>query len=356
MAIIDKPTDHFNTVLYTGNSNVTQTISGVGFQPDLTWIKNRDNVEYHHLADVVRGANKFIHSNATDVERTGSRNNGYNTMAFTADGFSLTNPTAQDSELNFGSRTYASWNFKAGGTAVSNTDGSITSSVSANTTSGFSIVSWVGNQTAGASCGHGLGVAPSMIIKRRRNGDGADYWYVYHKSLGNSNSIYLNATDASGASGAWNSQTPTSSVFYHGSSIRENGGNMIAYCFADVKGFSKFGSYVGNNSANGTFVYTGMKPAFVMIKNSTTAPTSWVIQDTKRSSSSGGNPADKRLLPNATTAEATDSAIDLLSNGFKIRSTGSWTNDSANTYIYLAIAEQPFVTSTTNGSIPATAR
>jgi hypothetical protein len=359
MAIIDKPTDHFNTVLYTGNSNVTQTISGVGFQPDLTWIKNRDNVEYHHLADVVRGANKFIHSNATDVERTGSKSNGYNTMAFTADGFSLTNPTAQDSELNFGSRTYASWNFKAGGTAVSNTDGTITSSVSANTTSGFSIVSYTGNATSGATVGHGLGVAPKLILVKSRSN--TYNWCVYAKSANSGNGqnggFYLNLTDAwFSDSGFWNNTTASASTFTLGSGFAVNGSGatFIAYCFADVKGFSKFGSYTGNGSADGTFVYTGFKPAFVIMKRSDSAD-SWLMKDSVRDSY---NLANKRIFANYSVAEdsSVNGSIDILSNGFKQRGSDTLTNASGGTYIYLAIAEQPFVTSTANGSIPATAR
>jgi hypothetical protein len=356
MAIIDKPTDHFNTVLYTGNSNVTQTISGVGFQPDLTWIKNRDNVEYHHLADVVRGANKFIHSNATDVERTGSKSNGYNTMAFTADGFSLTNPTAQDSELNFGSRTYASWNFKAGGTAVSNTVGDITSSVSANTTAGFSIVSYTGTG-ANATVGHGLGVAPKMIIIKNR--DSAENWIVGGSNIttGWTGYLALNLTDdITTASNIYQNTVPTSSFFYIGDSGKVNGSThkMIAYCFAEVKGFSKFGSYTGNGSADGTFVYTGFKPAFVIMKRSDSAD-SWLMKDSVRDSY---NLANKRIFANYSVAEdsSVNGSIDILSNGFKQRGSDTLTNASGGTYIYLAIAEQPFVTSTANGSIPATAR
>jgi hypothetical protein len=359
MAIIDKPTDHFNTVLYTGNSNVTQTISGVGFQPDLTWIKNRDNVEYHHLADVVRGANKFIHSNATDVERTGSKSNGYNTMAFTADGFSLTNPTAQDSELNFGSRTYASWNWKAGGTAVSNTDGSITSSVSANTTSGFSIVSYTGTGAVG-DIGHGLGSTPKMIIKKRRNG--ADAWNVWHESLGDgSKALYLNTTNATDTNANYASNVPTSSLFYVGtdSQINASGGTYIAYCFAEVKGFSKFGSYTGNGSADGTFVYTGFKPAFVLVKNTQEAAAEWRIIDNKRSDAGGFNLIDKTLDSNNSDAELDAGStwiVDFLSNGFKWRINTATVNAVGENHIYMAFAEQPFVTSTANGSIPATAR
>ena len=346
-ATINKPSLQFNTKLYTGNNNVTQTISGVGFQPDFTWIKCRSDAEFNHLADAVRGANKFLHSNNTDAERTGSRSSGYNTMAFTADGFSLTNPTATNDELNFGSRTYASWNWKANGSGVANTAGTISSTVSANTTSGFSIVSYT--YTSGSvTVGHGLGVAPSMIIVKARSV--ADNWRVYHKSLGNSAFIPFTTAAQTTGSTAWNSTSPTSSVFSLGS-FWGGTDTHIAYCFADVKGFSKFGSYTGNGSTDGTFVYTGFKPAFVMFKNTNAGSTNWTIVDNKRNTF---NPETQWLYANASDAEIDPSApSDFLSNGFKLRTTGSYANTSSQTYIYMAFAEQPLVGT---NNIPATAR
>jgi hypothetical protein len=348
---IDKSDDYFNTVLYSGDNASDRAITGVGFQPDFVWIKNRNNTNNHLLQDSVRGLNLLV-SNSTAAEQDVSSA----FKSFDSDGFTITEEASW--EYNNSGKTYASWNWKAGGTAVSNTDGDIASSVSANQDAGFSIVTYTGTG-ANATVGHGLGAAPRFIITKRL--DSGSAWFAYSEAIPNMNTGFMTFNE-DGAftvnSTIWNNTSPTSSVVSIGTSpsINASSGRFVLYCFAEKQGFSKFGSYTGNGSADGTFVYTGFKPAFVMIKNSTTAPTSWVIQDTKRSSSSGGNPADKRLLPNASTAEATDSAIDLLSNGFKIRSTGSWTNDSANTYIYLAIAEQPFVTSTTNGSIPATAR
>jgi hypothetical protein len=343
---IDKGSEYFNTVLYTGNSGL-QTITGVGFQPDLVWFKSRSGTYDHALLDAVRAGSPplYLSSNTTAAEAiTG----GGESMTYNSDGFTFNgNPT----RINFSGETYVAWNWLGANTTVSNTDGSITSTVSANTTSGFSIVSWAGNQTAGASCGHGLGVVPKMIIKRRRNGDGADDWYVYTSMTGNSNSLYLNNTSASAASGAWNSQTPTSTVFYHGSSIRENGNNMIAYCFAEVKGYSKMGSYIGNGSSDGTFVYTGFKPAFVMVKQTNTVRY-WVMFDNKRD---GFNPTNRPLFPNASDQESNSVNYyhDILSNGFKWRTNSTIMNESGGNYIYMAFAENPFVTST---GIPTTAR
>jgi hypothetical protein len=350
MAIIDKPDLHFNTLTWTGDGSSSRDITGVGFQPDLVWGKCRNSAVSHAIYDSVRGASNLLSSNSTSAEGSNPALN-----AFISDGFTVNS----DSYLNLNANTYVGWNWKAGGTAVSNTAGSITSSVSANTTAGFSIVSYTGNGTGNSTIGHGLGAIPKFIIVKNRSATGS--WGTKnpaYNSPADPKVLYFDTGAADSSQNVWGTSASfTTLTFTVGdwSGSNTSSQNYIAYCFADTS-MIKAGSYVGNNSANGTFVYTGFKPAFVMIKNSTTAPTSWVIQDTKRSSSSGGNPADKRLLPNASTAEATDSAIDLLSNGFKIRSTGSWTNDSANTYIYLAIAEQPFVTSIANGSIPATAR
>jgi hypothetical protein len=351
---IDKSNDYFNTIIYTGNNNQSQTISGVGFQPDWIWIKNSDNTEWHHLMDAVRGDNKFLHTNTTGAESTGNRGNGHNALAFTSDGFSITNATQQDGDLNFGSRPYPTWCWKAGGSPSSNTDGSITSSVSANTTSGFSIVSYTGTGAVG-DIGHGLGSTPKMIIKKRRNG--ADAWNVWHESLGDgSKALYLNTTNATDTNANYASNVPTSSLFYVGtdSQINASGGTYIAYCFAEVKGFSKFGSYTGNGNADGTFVYTGFKPAFVLLKSSSSGAVGWITHDNKRI---GFNPNNYYVEPNNTNAESADTdKILLLSNGFKLISTSTSWNASSATYIYMAFAEQPFVTSTANGSIPATAR
>jgi hypothetical protein len=337
---IKKPSEYFNTNLYSGNSS-TQSLTGVNFQPDFTWIKERNGVEHHYLFDAVRGVTNFIYSNLSN----GEASNANSLTAFDSDGFSLGNYA----DINESGKTYASWNWKADGTAVSNTDGDITSSVSANTTSGFSIVSWTGTG-ATATVGHGLGVAPSVIIPKNRTDTGTD-WYTYWKALGNTNAIRLNTTGASAATGIWNNTSPTSSVF----SVIDNpvcnasGKSYIAYCFAEIKGFSKFGSYTGNNSSDGPFIYTGFKPAWVLIKQ-TNSSNIWELFDNKRSPF---NLVDDYLSPDTSDAETTGSSqnLDFLSNGFKPRSSGSGLNGSGSSYIYMAFAEQPLV-----GDNPATAR
>jgi len=339
---IKKSTEHFNTKLYTGNGS-TQSITGVGFQPDFVWLKQRSSgVYYHRLQDSIRGAGKPIYSNRTDAEGDFGTGTTGSIRTFDTDGFSI----GSDTGSNENNTTMVSWNWKANGTGVSNTDGSITSTVSANTTSGFSIVSYTGNETTGATVGHGLSSTPKMIILKNRNS--TDDWVVYHESLGNTQSIRLNLTNASATTPAsFNNTSPTSSVFTLGDWTGVNGSSMIAYCFAEKKGFSKFGSYVGNGSTDGTFVYTGFKPAFVIFKN-TTNTNNWSIRDNKRDSFNAG---DSNLFANLSDAESSSNDIDFLSNGFKLRNAGGNWNTSGNTYIYMAFAAEPLV-----GDNPATAR
>jgi len=344
MSIINKPNEYFNTVLYTG-TGATQSITGVNFTPDLTWIKGRSGATNHALYDVARGTTKDIGSNLDTAETTQAT--GLTT--FGTDGFTV----GALAKLNTSSATYSSWNWKAGGTAVSNTDGSITSSVSANTTAGFSIVSYATAVDWGAqTIGHGLGVVPKMIIAKNR--DTAVYWTVYHESMGNLVQIKLNTTEASVASDSWNYTTPTSSVFSVGATTANNepNKNIIAYCFADVKGYSKFGSYTGNGSADGTFVHLGFSASFFMLKR-TDAVAGWTMFDNKRNTTY--NPHIHWLIASANSAEDTDATggIDFTANGVKIRSSFGSRNASGGTYIYMAFAENPFVTST---GIPATAR
>jgi hypothetical protein len=345
---IDKPDEYFNTVLYTG-TGATQSITGVGFQPDWVWIKERSaSASDHNLSDAVRGAGKALFSNTSGAEYDYGTGTGGNLRSFDSDGFSL----GTASQTNDNGTTFVSWNWLAANGTVSNTAGSITSTVSANTTSGFSIVSYTGNATAGATIGHSLGTTPSMIIAKRRSG--IEDWAVYHKSMGASKYINLNTTTAEQSSTSrWNGTEPTSSVFSVNTheSVNASGDTYIAYCFAEKKGFSKFGSYTGNGSADGTFVYTGFKPAFVMVKQTNTTRY-WAMFDNKRL---GYNPTNRPLFPNASDQES-DSVNyyhDILSNGFKWRTNSNIMNESGGTYIYMAFAENPFVTST---SIPTTAR
>jgi hypothetical protein len=343
MAIIDKPTDHFNTVLYTG-TGASLANTGVGFQPDFTWIKGRSGATEHVLTDSVRGVTIELSSNDTGADETVAQG----LTAFGTDGFTV----GTDGSYNTSSATYASWNWKAGGTAVSNTAGTITSSVSANTTSGFSVVTYTG-VTGNYTVGHGLtGMTPKMVIVKSR--DSARNWVAYHHAMGANNWIYPNLNlPKSPDVNYWNNSHPTSSVFsISNTNYPENnadGEDYVAYCFADVKGFSKFGSYVGNGSADGTFVYTGFKPAFVLIKV-TSGANNWYLLDNKRNSY---NVVNHELYPDLSDAEATRDIADFLSNGFKLRITSGGYNGSGSSYIYMAFAEQPFVTST---GVPTTAR
>ena len=339
---IKKPTDYFNTLDYNGNGS-NRSIIDVGFQPDWVWLKRRDQASFHYIFDSIRGVQKKISSNSTAAETTVSTS----LTSFDSDGFGL----GTEGDVNESGGTYVSWNWLASNTTASNTDGSITSTVSANTTSGFSIVSYT-STGSNATVGHGLGEAPAMIIFKRRSGD-TENWVVYHKSLGATKHLKLNLTDAENTSSErFNNTEPTSSVFSLGISGDVNGGTspFIAYCFAEKKGFSKFGSYTGNGNADGTFVYTGFKPAFTMIKRTDTT-SDWNIMDNKRAVSF--NPNTKELYANSSQAEATGGQTirDFLSNGFKLRGTSGGTNASGGTYIYMAFAEEPLV-----GDNPATAR
>jgi len=350
---IKKPSDYFNTVLHTGNNSSGRTFTGYGHQPDFIWTKVRDSANYNHtFVDSVRGGDKMLATNSTAIEDAGSHGiiTSWNSDGVTwIDGTNGTYPRLYYNDNgSLGGDDYVNWSWKAGGTAVSNTDGSITSSVSSNPTSGFSVVTYTSNGTSGATVGHGLGVAPSMIIVKRRNS--AEDWGVGHQSLTWNNFLRLNTTGASSASaGLWNNTAPDSDKFTLGNSGISNNGSgttMVAYCFADVKGFSKFGSYVGNGSTDGTFVYTGFKPAMVIMKRTDVAQ-SWIMFDNKRDTY---NEATKVLYPNLTNADDANN-LDLLSNGFKPRSASSFTNGTSNNYIYMAFAEQPLV-----GDNPATAR
>ena len=343
--IINKSTEHFNTKLYSGTGS-TNAITGVGFQPDWVWIKARDHTYSHHLQDAVRGTGKDLYSNLTDAEYS----NANSLTTFGADGFTV----GSDNGVNNGLKTYVSLNWLGANGTASNTDGSITSTVSANTTSGFSIVSYTGNGTAGATVGHGLGVAPSMVIAKCRTADAG--WPVFHTSLGGSNFVRLNQTSASASNSVmWNNTTPSSTVVTLGGcdETNNNTGGSVMYCFAEIEGYSKFGSYTGNASTDGPFIYTGFKPSWVMIKRIDGA-NGWTIYDSVRNPS---NVVEKQLMANSSGAEEADAAHnaarDYLSNGFKIRETGNDVNVNGSSYLYMAFAENPFVTSTGK---PVTAR
>ena len=339
---INKSSEHFNTKLYTGNGNAGNGITGVGFQPDFTWIKNRDGAYWHQTYDAVRGASAgALYTNQTAAQDYMS---GNGLASFNSDGFTV---NANDG-CNGNGQGLVAWNWKAGATQT--LGGGATATVKANTTSGFSIVSWTG--TAGnILVSHGLGAVPKMIIVKNRSI--TQEWAVYHASLGGTKYLELNQTGAEGtASNRWNSSNPDATHFIVSSdaSVNGSGNSMIAYCFAEKQGFSKFGSYLGNGNANGAFVYTGFKPAFVMIKNATTASTSWTMCDNKRA---GYNASNYRLSPDNSDVESTSNAWEMYSNGFKMTSTGSRVNTSSNNYIYMAFAEAPLVGT---NNVPCTAR
>jgi len=346
---IDDPTIYFNTKLYTGNATDDTTISGVGFQSDWTWIKSRGDASWHQVTDSVRGAGNVISTNSN-----GAESNFSSLKSFNSDGFVL----SDNSNFNGNGVTFASWNWKAGGSASSNSDGSITSSVSASTTAGFSIVKFTASGSGDETVGHGLGgVKPKMVITKGL--DASSPWNTYNENLHSSapedyylalNSTNASSSDSPGVFGAG----MTSSVIGVGVGVGfTSGEDYIAYCFAEKKGYSKFGSYTGNGNADGTFVYTGFKPAWVMIKRTTGSVYNWIIFDNKRNTF---NVIDDRLRANTNDAEQTGSSthiLDFVSNGFKIRSSNSAIGGGGDPYIYLAFAENPFVTST---GIPTTAR
>jgi len=329
---IDKPTDYFNTKLYTGNGG-TQSITGVGFQPDLVWMKSRSVAGAHHLVnDVVRGADKGIFTNLTNAEITRG------VSSFDSDGFSFDDNAGGDGNASGSSQV--AWNWLGANGTASNSDGSITSTVSANTTAGFSIVSYTGTGS-NLTAGHGLGsVVKMFFVKELSN---ANSWEVYHVSQGAGKNAQLNTTAAfeSAGSSRWNSTAPTSTTISIGtdSGVNRSSSNYIAYCFAEKKGYSKFGSYTGNGNADGTFVYTGFKPAFVMLKRSSNT-SDWYMFDNKRE---GYNVDNDEIYANLSNVEDTADRLDILSNGFKMRTTGGNLNGSGETFIYMAFAESPFV-------------
>jgi hypothetical protein len=347
---INKHTDYFNTKLYTGNGTNPTSITGVGFQPDWLWIKRRDATGGHNLYDVVRGNTKRLESHGDGAEATTS-----DISSFDSDGF-----TVNTTGVNTSSATYVAWNWKAGNSSGStNNDGSVTSTVSANTTAGFSIVKWTGNGTNDATIGHGLGVAPKLIIVK--NTTDAVNWRVWHTSLSANNITFLNTNQAEmtpAAQGNGYIKTVGTSTFstYAGGTddngVNGNGDAMIAYCFAEKSGYSKFGSYTGNGNADGPFIYTGFKPAWLMVKRTNTTE-NWYMKDNKRDPYNEMN--QSALYANGSAAEDTGGAWlrgDALSNGFKIRINDTSSNGSGSTYIYMAFG-QSLVGS---NNIPCTAR
>jgi hypothetical protein len=337
--MIDDGSQYFNTVLWTGNATDDRSITGVGFAPDFVWTKERSSTSSHVVHDTTRGATYTLIPNQNASESVQADI----LKAFESDGFQIGTSGA----INENSQTYVGWNWKAnGGTTSSNTDGTKTTTVQTSQTSGFSIVTYNG-LTNGQTIGHGLGATPEMIIFKRRDAVGS--WHTWHQGLGDGyNYIYLNSTSAKQNDAyEYISNIGSSTVQLQGSSTFTN--DTIGYFFRGVEGYSKFGKYTGNGSTDGTFVYTGFRPAFVLIKR-TTGTEDWIIYDSVRDTF---NAVDSFLKPNISDAEGTASYGDLLSNGFKARNTFAPLNASGEPHIYMAFAENPFVTS---GGVPVTAR
>ena len=355
---IDDPSAHFTTTLYTGSSNtgheVTNDANAGDFKPDWLWIKNRSGTHgtrSHELMDSNRGANKALESDDIEAEFTRSGTNSFNTNGFTV---------GDDLGVNSSASPSVAWQWKAnGGTTSSNSDGDITATVQANTTAGFSIVTYTGNGNASAqTVGHGLGAECKVVIAKSRS-IGDESWRVFHESASQSGggNLFLNGTSALDTSDPARITSTNTTTFtldgYHSTydALNENSATYLAYCFAEKQGYSKMGSYTGNANSDGTFVYTGFKPAWVMTKR-TDSSQNWAMYDNKRD---GINVIDKLLYPNGSDAEVTTGGsltVDFLSNGFKWRGNSAISNGSGN-HIYMAFAEHPFVSSK---GVPVTAR
>ena len=345
---VDDPTILFNTILYTGNDASNRGITGVNFAPNWVWIKKRNHAAGGVISDTVRGAGKVLYPSETNAE--GSESASF--VSFDSDGYTISQDAGVG--LNVNSHTYVGWNWKAGGSASSNSNGSITSSVSANTTAGFSIVSYTGNGTDGATVGHGL-TSPKLVLIKDR--DNSTPWLMYgfpnHPTFATDGDlIKLNLSDALVSNDSTTELSIGSSTVTFvdaGSAINANSAKFIMYCFQEIKGYSKFGSYEGNGNADGTFLHLGFRASFFMCKR-TNSSDDWFIFDNKRE---GYNVDNDELRANTTGTEGTTDRIDILSNGIKHRNSGSAQNGSGSTYIFMAFAESPF---TNSSGVPNNAR
>jgi hypothetical protein len=348
---IDDPSAYFHTQLYTGDGSsdnaITNDANSGDFKPDWLWIKSRSYADLHNVFDSSRGRDKRIFPNLSNAEGSSSPDNFL--KSFDTDGFT----TGNDAGMNTSSGTLVAWQWKAnGGTTSSNTDGTITSTVQVNTTAGFSIVKYTGTGS-NATIGHGLGVAPSWVLCKDRDGTGV--WVTWQNTLAGNQALELQSTNGvADEPTSWNSTVPSSTVFSVGTrgGTNASSNNFVAYCFAEKQGFSKFGSYTGNGNADGTFVYTGFKPAWIMTKRTDANNEAWNIQDNKRSPFN----VQDNFIQTDSDAEGSAGGTgiwDVLSNGFKLRQNLSSTNNSGSNYIYMAFAESPFVSSE---GVPTTAR
>ena len=351
---ITKPGLHFNTILYTGNNASNRGITGIGFRPDWVWIKKRNNVLGGVVNDVVRGAGKVIYTSETNAEGTETAS----FVSFDSDGYTI----SQDSGvgLNVNGHTYVGWNWLAGGSAVTNNVGDLTSSVSCNNAAGFSIITWTGDGS-GATVGTGFTGTETISFATVKKLSTTSEWQtgVYGAYGSNARNfayhLELNSTSALSGSSPYMMGTQTSgdpTKLKLSSEGYVNGVTYVAYVFKPVRGYSKFGTYTGNGNADGTFVYTGFKPAWVMIKR-TDSTGSWYMLDNKRNTF---NVVTKYLKANETTAESTIDFLDFTSNGFKMISTGADVNTSGASHSYIAFAEEPLVANVGANGVPATAR
>ena len=339
---IDDPTLHFNTKLYTGTGSEL-AITGVGFQPDFTWIKERNGSTNHMLTDSVRGATKTLHAQNTDSESTDAQA----LKSFDSDGFTV----GTNGDVNTNTDTYVSWNWKAGGSASNNTDGNKTISLSVNTTAGFSVGTYAGTGQD-STIGHGLGAVPDWLMIKNRS-SGSRKWQLWHNGLTGTNK-YL-AIDRSDAeltdTASWDNTAHTSSVWntYGSGEANQNGENFVCYAWKPIKGFSKFGSYKGQGNSDGPMIYTGFKPAWIMTKQ-IDGSSSWILHDNKRDPI---NPIDEFFTAEEGDAVGDLDSFDLLSNGFKVRTSNGDRNSDTNTFVYWAFAESPIVNS---NAVPNNAR
>ena len=345
---IVKPTDYFNTILWTGNGADGRALTGVGFQPDWVWIKDRDDTESHRLTDSARGATKSVRSNSVNAEATESDG----LQSFDSDGFTV---GTQGSMNKSNGDKFVGWSWK-GGTTSGLSGGNITpSAYSYDATSGFGVYKYTGNGSADQTIPHGLGAIPQLIFYKRL--DSGTNWVVQSNLLGNRVQLVLNATDAENTdSRLSDSDNWTSTFFKVGSygDMNNNGSDHVAYVFCNVKGYCKVGTYTGNGNADGPFIYTGFRPAWILLKQTSTSGAGWRIHDIKRGIS--GNPEDETLYANSSSSESTGRNVDFLSNGFKLRTDSGDGNSSGATYIYMAFAENPFVANDSGTAVPVVAR
>tara|TARA_X000001382_G_scaffold117381_1_gene97042 strand:- start:7 stop:1722 length:1716 start_codon:yes stop_codon:yes gene_type:complete len=325
----DFPSKQFGVVTYTGNGTA-RSFTGLGFQPDMLWIKMRNSGDHGKITDSVRGVQKALISNTTGAETTDT--NGV--TAFGTDGFSI----GSGNQYNLNEYNFVAWCWRAGGTASSNTDGTTTVSLSANPKAGFSIITYTGTGSAGATIGHGLSAKPAFIIVKNRTD--TDSWAIYHESIGADFYTAFSGAIFSNNATFWNDTEPTTSVITLGTNNRVNGSsdNLVCYAWAQIEGYSKFGEFQGNGNADGPFIYTGFRPRMLFIKRNANSHY-WKIFDTARNTN---NLTDNSLSWDNTDAESSSNGIDILSNGFKLRNSNSSFNNSGSQFVYGAWGDVPF--------------